>query len=111
MLGALLRRSGILPPKLDAMEDMTGRSVGMDYLIDGLGNNYDWPAVGDVVAKLTTCSMGVSIRRDTRWRVTELQDPYDTSFRVVNAEGVTGIFHIHSLRRHSSIRRFWILRD
>jgi len=98
-------------PALDAIEDMTGRGLGMDYWLSALGVNDEFPRVGDVVAKLDSCGMGVSVRRDTRFRVTETKTPYATSFIGTDRDGNRKVLHTHNLRRHTGIRRFWILQS
>lgn len=95
-------------PDLNAVPDLTGKSWGMDHLIDMLHSNTEFPRVGDAVAHIESCGMGVSVRRDTRYRVTKM-GPYPTSFVGKDAHGNQEIMHIHYMRRHPSIRRFWLL--
>lgn len=107
-----------LLPKLDALPDMTRAGVTMDYLICGIsGENKEVPRVGDVVVKLTSCSMGMTISRDTRYRVTERLCHYSpkpnepNAVRGVTLDGKSEILHVFYMRRHTRLARTWILMD
>ena len=61
-------------PSLDAVEDMTGRSMGMDHYIALLGTNFARPKIGDVMILLDLCGMGVVVNKDRRARVVSTPD-------------------------------------
>lgn len=97
-------------PAFDAVPSFENRGYGMDVLINLLGVNEETPKPGDVVAHLVTCGMGVSVIRDTRWRVVG-PGPYPKSVEVVSEEGKKDILHSFYMRRHTKVPRFWMLFD
>lgn len=97
-------------PEFDDVPDMTGMGWGMDHLINMLGENTVLPSVGDVVAVLDSCSMGVSVRRDTRYRVIG-PGKYPNSVLGQAADGTEKTLYPHYMRRHTILPRFWFLFD
>jgi hypothetical protein len=97
-------------PELFAQEDLTGFGLTMDYLVAGLGINTEAPAIGDVIIRLVSCSMGMSVRRDVRYRVISRNEP---PFGVLcrSADGEETRLHIAYMRRHTKISRTWFLMD
>ncbi|RWE37423.1 hypothetical protein [Mesorhizobium sp.] len=83
----------------------------MDYLIAALGENKEVPSVGDVVIELESCSMGMTVRRDTRHRVVgpPKQLGYGYSVPTVTADSRSDLLHVFSMRRHTKLPRTWVL--
>lgn len=93
-------------PDLYAVPDTTNSGWGMDHILDTLYHNKQLPNKGDVIADIDSCSMGVSVRRDTRYRVVG-PGRYDNSVLGVSASGKEKIFYPHYMRRDKKIPRFW----
>lgn len=107
-----------LPPAMDAVPDMTGNSLWGGTISDSfinvhLANNTELPRRGDVVARLVSCGMGMSVRRDERYRViggpTQKGDSKAVLARAL--DGSEEWIHPHALRRHARIRGFWFWYD
>lgn len=98
-------------PSLGALPDMTGYGLGMDYLISAMGENKEVPRVGDVVVELESCSMGASVRRDMRWRVTGAGYKHgDTvAVPVADAAGNADLKHVFYMRPANGHARTWVL--
>jgi hypothetical protein len=61
-------------PGLHDVPDMTGHRFDFGYIVkahSGYWQPTHRPSVGDVVVQLESCGMGMSVRRDIRWRVVE----------------------------------------
>src|SRR3989344_5475414 len=58
-------------PGLHTVPDMTGQHVGMDFWVADImhENTSAIPRAGDVIIKLFMCGMGMTVKEDTRWRV------------------------------------------
>lgn len=98
-------------PDLRAERDMTGNTLGMDYLIAAMGENKEVPSVGDVVIELESCSMGMTVRRDIRHRVTGSGCKLGSSIAVPTTmeDGETDLLHVFYMRRHTRLPRTWVL--
>ena len=109
ILNKLFQRSKPAPDPY-AMPDMTGYGLPMEYWISAIGKaNSKKPAVGDVIAKLVSCGMGVSVKHDIRFVVKGTEGRWPTSFGIVDAKtGAEGEMHVHNLRQHTSLPRTWI---
>jgi len=99
----------VFEPSWDCVPNQAGAGIGIDYLINTMGENTEWPAVGDLVIELVSDSMGMGVKDDLRWRVTATQTPYKTSFIGISQNGKREILHIFYLRKHKTIPRVWFL--
>lgn len=99
-------------PPLTLKPDTTGQTLWggiTDAFVDvHLNHNSVLPRKGDVVAKLETCSMGVNVRRDTRYRVTG-PGPYPGSVFGESNDGVKAVLYPEHMRRDTEMPRFWWL--
>ena len=121
MLGWLRKAKDVVSPQpdLDAVPNMANHGVGMEYLIAGLGENKEVPCVGDVVIKLTSCSMGMTISRDTRYRVDERlctrsdgkMSTTPNAVRGTTQDGDSDVLHVFYMRPANGYPRTWILMD
>jgi hypothetical protein len=98
-------------PDLRAQPDMTGAALGMDWLVAALGENKEMPRAGDVIIHIVSCGMGVSVRRDLRYRVTG-PGRNARSVSAVKEDGTTvDNLYVFYMRRHQQLARTWILMD
>jgi hypothetical protein len=114
-LRRLVNREVISPlldplPDLYAQPDLTGSGLGMDWLVNGLGENKEVPRAGDVVIKVVSCGMGTTVRRDIRYRV-KGPGRYPQSVLAEKPDGQTDTLHVFYMRRHTKLPRTWILMD
>lgn len=94
-------------PGLYEMPDMTGGGLSMDYWIGALGKNELLPSKGDVVVKIDSCSMGVTVDRDTRYRVVG-SGRFAGSVIGETSDGKQDTLHVFYMRR-SKLPRTWVL--
>jgi hypothetical protein len=107
-------------PGLNDVPDMTNCRMGFDFITkvhSGAFQPTHQPSVGDVVIELESCGMGVSVRRDRRWRVTERFDdmvwdgnrqvPYP-AVRLKAADGTVRKVLCLECWPYSGIKRTWV---
>ena len=97
-----------------AQPDQTDAAYTMDHLINAMGENRAVPREGDVVIRLTSCSMGMSVRRDDRFRVTGpgRQNGVSVEVPVINAKtGAVDHLSVWYMRQHTKLARTWWLLD
>lgn len=104
-------------PALDVVPDQTGNRLGMDWWIASMGENKEIPRVGDLVIQIESCGMGMTVARDTRWRVIgparKLGDTWAVKCRHFDPSRIdeTRFLHVFYMRRHRTLRRVWTLMD
>jgi hypothetical protein len=102
-------------PDLYAQTDLTNHRLDMDWWIAALGENKKMPRVGDVIIKVTSCGMGMTVFRDERFRVIGLADrPGEVRAIWRTPDNVcarTETLHIFNMRPHTELYRTWFLID
>lgn len=97
-----------------AEPDQTGAGYTMDTLIIAMGENRAVPRPGDVVIRLTSCGMGMSVRRDDRFRVLGPGKQMGASVAIPAFNVKTGepdYLHVFYMRQHTKLARTWWLLD
>lgn len=101
-------------PALDAESDQTGTALSIAYWVGAMGENKEVPAVDDVIIKITSCSMGTSVRSDERFRVIAPGKKMGATVAVLAAEAKTDRkewLHVFYMRQHTKLARTWWLLD
>lgn len=117
------KRLGVPEPGLHDVPDMTGHGMSFGFIVmthSGYWQPTHEPSVGDVVIQLESDGMGMSVRRDIRWRVmarvTEMvwedgvQKPY-SAIRIRNENGEERPLLCLKLFPHSTVKRTFIWSD
>jgi hypothetical protein len=102
-------------PALDCVPDQTHKGLTIPYWVTGLGENKEVPGIGDLVIELQSCSMGMTVSRDIRWRV--IGRPFligastVASVRAKNKThpDETTFLSVFYMRRHATLPRVWFL--
>jgi hypothetical protein len=97
-------------PDLHAQPDLTGSGLGMDWLINAMGENKEVPREGDVIVQVISCGMGTTVRFDNRYRV-KGPGRFPRSVLCEKEDGTTDTLHVFYMRRHSKLPRTWVLMD
>lgn len=100
-------------PEFNVVPDLTGKGLDIDYWVFSMAENKEWPQIDDVIIHVESCSMGMTVSKDTRLRVVKIHSPYKTSFLAKRQFTVPGddleIMHVFYLRRHKTIPRTWFM--
>jgi hypothetical protein len=105
---------GPVEPDPFAEQDMTGFGLNIAYWVAALGENKAVPAIGDIVIRITSCSMGMTVRRDDRFRVIGPGRKNGSAIVVpcINVKtGETDELSIFYMREHLKIARTWVLTE
>ncbi|MER9680821.1 hypothetical protein NKJ23_16015 [Mesorhizobium sp. M0184] len=98
-------------PDLRAVPDQTHAGLTMDWLIAAMAENKEVPRVGDVIVEIQSCSMGMTVRRDIRHRVTGPARRMGCADCVptVAEDGSKDTLSVFYMRRHKTLARTWTL--